>query len=135
VLGVFRTQNAPVTAVGWKFWGKCRMAIEVGRGTRAHRRIFSVMDQAPLFVCEPVRFISGITFSSRRNESAPPRICNGIENPNRGCTLVNDPIFQSKIPPSLALGGGFGPGVITGKADAMDSNATLVNPGGRADFL
>jgi uncharacterized protein GlcG (DUF336 family) len=43
---------------------------------------------------------------------------------------VNDPNFQSKIPPTLALTGGFGPGIITGKADISDSNATAVNPGG-----
>jgi len=60
----------------------------------------------------------------------PPADLYGIENTNRGCTLINDPNFQSKIPPSLALGGGFGPGVITGKADVMDSNAAAVNPGG-----
>src|SRR6266550_2077065 len=54
----------------------------------------------------------------------------GIENTNRGCTLINDPTFQSKIPPALALGGGFGLGVLTGKADVMDSNPTAVNPGG-----
>src|SRR5207245_9505482 len=44
--------------------------------------------------------------------------------------LINDPNFPNKIPPSLALGGGFGLGVITGKADVMDSNAAAVNPGG-----
>jgi uncharacterized protein GlcG (DUF336 family) len=60
----------------------------------------------------------------------PPADLYGIENTNRGCTLTNDPVFQSKIPPSLALGGGFGLGVLTGKADAMDSNATAANPGG-----
>jgi len=60
----------------------------------------------------------------------PPADLYGIENTNRGCTLINDPNFQNKIPPSLALGGGFGSGVLTGKADAMDSNATAVNPGG-----
>src|SRR5277367_982235 len=31
---------------------------------------------------------------------------------------------------SLSLGGGFGPGVLTGKADALDSNPLAVNPGG-----
>src|SRR5260370_39961911 len=60
----------------------------------------------------------------------PPADLYGIENTNRGCTLINNPAFQSKIPPSLALGGGFGPGVITGKADISDSNPTAVNPGG-----
>ena len=43
---------------------------------------------------------------------------------------MNVPNPQSNIPPSLALSGGFGPGVITGKADVNDSNATAVNPGG-----
>ena len=85
-------------------------------------------NQAPLS-SRTVRFISGIHF--------PPGVMNqpaadlyGIENTNRGCTLVNDPNFQSRIPPSLALGGGFGLGVMTGKTDNLDSDATAVNPGG-----
>src|SRR5882762_314578 len=85
-------------------------------------------DQAPLS-SRTVRFISGIHFPPGVMNQ-PPADLYGIENTNRGCTLINDPIFQSKIPPSLALGGGFGLGVITGKADVMDSNATAVNPGG-----
>jgi uncharacterized protein GlcG (DUF336 family) len=48
--------------------------------------------------------------------------------------LINDPLFESKIPPSLALPPGNVPGsglgVLTGKADTADSNATSVNPGG-----
>src|SRR5258708_31975921 len=60
----------------------------------------------------------------------PPADLYGIENPNRGCTLIGVPAFESKIPPSLALGGGFGLGILTGKAGIMDSNATAVNPGG-----
>ncbi len=43
---------------------------------------------------------------------------------------MNTAAFQSQIPPSLALNGGFGPGVLTGKADVMDSNPLAVNPGG-----
>jgi uncharacterized protein GlcG (DUF336 family) len=85
-------------------------------------------DQAPLS-SRTVRFISGIHF--------PPGVVNqptaalyGIENTNRGCTLASGASFQSQIPPSLALGGGFGPGILTGKADAMDSNPLAVNPGG-----
>jgi hypothetical protein len=85
-------------------------------------------DQAPLS-SRTVRFISGIHFPPGVMNQ-PPADLYGIESTNRGCTLVNDPIFQSKIPPSLALGGGFGLGVITGKADMMDSNAAAVNPGG-----
>src|SRR5258707_542778 len=85
-------------------------------------------DQAPLS-SRTVRFISGIHFPPGVMNQ-PPADLYGIENTNRGCTLINGPAFQSKIPPSLALGGGFGFGVLTGKADAMDSNATAVNPGG-----
>jgi len=60
----------------------------------------------------------------------PPADLYGIENTNRGCTLVNDANFESKILPSLTLGGAFGPGVVTGKADMNDTNAAAVNPGG-----
>jgi uncharacterized protein GlcG (DUF336 family) len=76
-----------------------------------------------------VRFISGIHFPPGVTNQ-PPADLYGIENTNRGCTLINDPAFQSEIPPSLALGGGFGLGVLTGKADTSDSDATVVNPGG-----
>jgi uncharacterized protein GlcG (DUF336 family) len=125
VLGVFRTQNAPSTAVG--NFGQLQNANDVAVALARTGAFFS-NDQAPLS-SRTVRFISGIHF--------PPGVMNqptadlyGIENTNRGCALINDPAFQSKIPPSLALGGGFGLGVLTGKADAMDSNSTAVNPGG-----
>jgi uncharacterized protein GlcG (DUF336 family) len=39
-------------------------------------------------------------------------------------------VFENKVPPSLALGRGFGPGIITGKKDVMDSDPNTVNPGG-----
>ena len=48
---------------------------------------------------------------------------------------MNVPNPQSNIPPSLALSGGFRPGIITGKADTNDSIATAVNPGGVPIFL
>jgi uncharacterized protein GlcG (DUF336 family) len=125
VLGVFQTQNAPATVVG--NFGLSQNANDVAVALARTGAFFS-NNQAPLS-SRTVRFISGIHF--------PPGVANqpsadlyGIENTNRGCTLVNDPNFQTKIPPSLALGGGFGLGVMTGKADTMDSNATAVNPGG-----
>lgn len=34
------------------------------------------------------------------------------------------------VPPSLSLGGGFGPDIITGKKDVMDSDPSSANPGG-----
>jgi uncharacterized protein GlcG (DUF336 family) len=125
VLGIFRTQNAPATAVG--NFGQLQNANDVAVALARTGAFFS-NDQAPLS-SRTVRFISGIHFPPGvRNQ--PPADLYGIENTNRGCTLTNDPVFQSKIPPSLALGGGFGLGVLTGKADAMDSNATAANPGG-----
>ncbi|MGC0773249.1 MAG: heme-binding protein [Candidatus Acidiferrum sp.] len=125
VLGVYRTQNAPATALG--NFGQPLDANDVALALARTGAFFS-NDQAPLS-SRTVRFISGIHF--------PPGVTNqptaalyGIENTNRGCTLVSSAAFQSQIPMSLALGGGFGPGVITGKTDAMDSNPLAVNPGG-----
>lgn len=125
VLGVFRTPNAPATAVG--NFGQTQNANDVAVSLARTGAFFS-NDAAPLS-SRTVRFISGIHF--------PPGVMNapnadlyGIENTNRGCTLVSDPAFTSKVPPSLALGGGFGLGIMTGKADVMDSNPNAVNPGG-----
>jgi uncharacterized protein GlcG (DUF336 family) len=125
VLGVFRTQNAPVTTIG--NFGQVQNANDVAVALARTGAFFS-NDQAPLS-SRTVRFISGIHFPPGVMNQ-PPADLYGIENTNRGCTLINDPIFQSTIPPSLALAGGFGLGIITGKADMMDSNATAVNPGG-----
>src|SRR5580658_7618115 len=125
VLGVFRTQNAPATAVG--NFGQSLDANDVAVALARTGAFFS-NDQAPLS-SRTVRFISGIHFPPGVT-NAPPADLYGIENTNRGCTLVNTVAFQSQIPPSLALGGGFGPGVLTGKADVMDSNPLALNPGG-----
>jgi uncharacterized protein GlcG (DUF336 family) len=125
VLGVFRTQDAPATAVG--NFGQVLDANDVAVALARTGAFFS-NDQAPLS-SRTVRFISGIHFPPGVT-NAPPADLYGIENTNRGCTLVNTAAFQSQIPPSLALNGGFGPGVLTGKADVMDSNPLAVNPGG-----
>jgi uncharacterized protein GlcG (DUF336 family) len=125
VLGVFRTQNAPATAVG--NFGQTFDANDVAVALARTGAFFS-NDQAPLS-SRTVRFISGIHFPPGVTNQ-PPADLYGIENTNRGCTLVNTAAFQNQIPPSLALGGGFGLGVLTGKADAMDSNPLAVNPGG-----
>jgi uncharacterized protein GlcG (DUF336 family) len=125
VLGVFRTQNAPATAIG--NFGQTQDANDLAVALARTGAFFS-NDQAPLS-SRTVRFISGIHFPPGVMNQ-PPADLYGIENTNRGCTLINDPTFENKIPPSLALGGGFGLGVVTGKTDTMDSNATVVNPGG-----
>jgi len=125
VLGLFRTQNAPATATG--NFTQVQNANDVAVALARTGAFFS-NDQAPLS-SRTVRFISGIHFPPGVMNQ-PPADLYGIENTNRGCTLVSDPIFESKIPPSLTLGGGFGLGVLAGKADITDSNATAVNPGG-----
>jgi uncharacterized protein GlcG (DUF336 family) len=122
---VFRTQNAPATAVG--NFGQVQNANDVAVALARTGAFFS-NDQAPLS-SRTVRFISGIHFPPGVTNQ-PPADLYGIENTNRGCTLLNDPVFESKIPPSFTLSGGFGLGILTGKADIMDSNATAVNPGG-----
>jgi len=125
VLAVFHTQNAPTTATG--NFGQTQNANDLAVALARTGAFFS-NDQGPLS-SRTVRFISGIHFPPGV-ANQPPADLYGIENTNRGCTLINDPNFQSKVPPSLALGGGFGPGVITGKADVNDSDAAAVNPGG-----
>src|SRR5215467_7474153 len=125
VLGVFRTQNAPTSGVG--NLGQTQDANELAVALARTGAFFS-NDQAPLS-SRTVRFISGIHFPPGVTNQ-PPADLYGIENTNRGCTLVNDPNFTNKIPPSLTLGGAFGLGVITGKADINDSDGTAVNPGG-----
>ncbi|HET8967017.1 MAG TPA: hypothetical protein VFN20_12415, partial [Candidatus Acidoferrum sp.] len=103
VLGVYRTPNAPATAVG-NFSATVDandLAVALAR-TGA----FFSNNQAPLS-SRTVRFISGIHFPAGV-QNQPPADLYGIENTNRGCTLVSNPTFQSQIPPSSALGGGFG---------------------------
>ena len=129
VLGVYHTANAPTTAVG-NFSATVDandLAVALAR-TGA----FFSNNQAPLS-SRTVRFISGIHFPAGVSNQ-PPADLYGIENTNRGCTLVSDPTFQSQLPPSLSLSGSFGLGVITGKKDVMDSDASVVNPGGLPIF-
>jgi uncharacterized protein GlcG (DUF336 family) len=125
VLGVFRTQNAPAQGEG--NFGQSIDANDLAVALARTGAFFS-NDQAPLS-SRTVRFISGIHFPPGVTNQ-PPGDLYGIENTNRGCTLVGGAAFRNQIPPSLALGGGFGPGVITGKADVNDSSALAVNPGG-----
>lgn len=125
VLGVFRTQNAPTTAMG--NFSATVDASDLAVALARTGAFFS-NNQAPLS-SRTVRFISGIHFPAGISNQ-PPADLYGIENTNRGCTLLNDPTFQSEIPPSSTLGGGFGLGVITGKKDVMDSDPNAVNPGG-----
>src|SRR5580765_6554353 len=129
VLGVYRTPNAPTTAIG-----NFSAAVDASDLAVALARTgaFFSNNQAPLS-SRTVRFISGIHFPAGV-QNQPPADLYGIENTNRGCTLVNHPTYESKIPPSVALGGGFGLGVVNGKKDLMDSDPNMVNPGGLPIF-
>src|SRR5271170_3075308 len=125
ILAVYVGPSAPTTSPG--NFGAAIPTPDLAVALARTGAFFS-NDQAPLS-SRTVRFISGVHFPPGVLNS-PPADLYGIENTNRGCTLVDTVAFQSQIPPSLALGGGFGPGVLTGKADAMDSNPLAVNPGG-----
>jgi uncharacterized protein GlcG (DUF336 family) len=125
VLAVFRTQNAPTIVTG--NFSQAQNANDVAVSLARTGAFFS-NDQAPLS-SRTVRFISGIHFPPGVSNQ-PPADLYGIENTNRGCTLVGTPAFLSALPPSIALGGGPGLGILTGKTDTMDSNAQAVNPGG-----
>jgi uncharacterized protein GlcG (DUF336 family) len=125
VLAVYRKPGAGTTATG-NFGASVNvndLAVALAR-TAAY---FS-NDQAPLS-SRTVRFISGIHF--------PPGVANaenaplyGIENTNRGCTLSMNFLPGQAVQPSLALSGGTGLGMITGKTDLLDSDANAVDPGG-----
>ena len=124
VLALYRKTDAPVTVTG--NFGVQVDSNDVAIGLARTGAFFS-NDQAPL-TSRTVRFISGIHF--------PPGVTNagnaalyGIENTNRGCSL-SGAVEASGLKPSLAMGGGFGPGIITGKANLNDSDANAVNPGG-----
>lgn len=125
VLGVFRTQNAPATTVG--NFGQTQNANDVAVSLARTGAFFS-NDAAPLS-SRTVRFISGIHFPAGIMNQ-PTADLYGIENTNRGCTLVNDPAYLARLPRALSLGGGFGLGIATGKADLLDSDPNAVNPGG-----
>jgi uncharacterized protein GlcG (DUF336 family) len=125
VLAVYRKPGAGTSAIG--NFGASVDINDLAVGLARTAAYFS-NDQAPLS-SRTVRFISGIHF--------PPGVTNtgnaalyGIENTNRGCTLASNFLPGQAVQPSLALGGGPGLGMITGKADLNDSDPNAVNPGG-----
>jgi uncharacterized protein GlcG (DUF336 family) len=124
VLAVWRKPDATATFAG--NFGTPVNTNDLAVGLARTGAFFS-NNQAPL-TSRTVRFISGIHF--------PPGVDNagnadlyGIENTNRGCALSAE-LETHGIHPSRAIGGGIGPGIITGKADTNDGNPNTVNPGG-----
>jgi len=125
VLAVYRKPSATSTATG-----NFGATVDINDLALALARTAAYFsnNQAPLS-SRTVRFISGIHF--------PPGVTNtsnaplyGIENTNRGCTLSTNFLAGQAIQPSLALSGGNGLGIITGKADLNDGDPNAVNPGG-----
>jgi uncharacterized protein GlcG (DUF336 family) len=86
-------------------------------------------DQAPIG-SRTVRFLSGVHFPPGvTNAEAAPLY--GIENTNRGCGFNTMYLPGQSIPVPTLLGSTSpGLGMITGKANLLDSDPTAVNPGG-----
>ena len=124
VLALYRKPDAPLTVAG--NFGIQTSTNDVAIGLARTGAFFS-NDQAPL-PSRTVRFISGVHFPPGVSD-APNADWYGIENTNRGCKLSSE-LEARGIHPSTALGGGPGPGIITGKADVLDGKPSAVNPGG-----
>ena len=138
ILGVFQTPGAPATSIG-NFGVPVNtndLAVALARTTG-----FFSNDQAPL-TSRTVRSISASHFPAgvMFTESGP---LYGIENTNRGCSLNANFVPGQAIPPATltnsatcgnsrrhACSSGIGLGIITGKADLLDSDQAAVNPGG-----
>ena len=126
ILAVFRTPGAPATATG--NFGAGVDANELAVALARTAALFS-NDQAPLS-SRTVRFISGVHFPPGVTD--PPNAdLYAIENTNRGCLLNASFLPGKALAPSRSIdGSSVGLGIITGKADTLDSDPTAVNPGG-----
>ncbi len=126
ILAVFRKSAAPGIILG--NFGFDTDANELAVGLARTAGFFSNA-QAPLS-SRTVRYISGIHF--------PPGILYtgnaalyGIENTNRGCIIGADYAPGKSVPPARSIdGASTGAGIVTGKADLLDSDPSAVNPGG-----
>src|SRR3984893_14204743 len=124
VLAVYRKVSAGTTDIG--NYGNPVDVNDLAVSLAGTAAYFS-NDQAPLS-SRTVRFISGIHFSPGVANTASAALY-GIENTNRGCNLAAS--INAIVPPATTIAGASpGYGIITGKADLNDSEATAVNPGG-----
>jgi uncharacterized protein GlcG (DUF336 family) len=125
ILAVWQGPSVPLTSAG--NYGNMVPTGDLAVSLARTAAFFS-NDQAPLS-SRTVRYISGIHF--------PPGIANasnaplyGIESTNRGCLLSSNYIAGQEIPPATSIDGSPDRlGVITGKADSMDTQPSAVNPG------
>jgi uncharacterized protein GlcG (DUF336 family) len=126
ILGIFRKTGAPAAATG-DFGATVNtdeLAVALARTTS-----FFSNNQAPLS-SRTVRFISGIHFPPDVAFTASAPLY-GIENTNRGCPLNVSFLAGHALNPARSIGGSaLGLGIVTGKADILDSNPGAVNPGG-----
>lgn len=126
VLGVFHKPGAPVGALSLGNFSLMENADDVAVELARTGAFFS-NNQAPL-TSRTVRFISGIHLPPGVMNQ-PPADLYGIENTNRGCTLSAE-LETHGFLPSHPVSGTKPLGVITGKKDTNDSDATVANPGG-----
>ncbi len=126
ILAVFREPDAPATATG--NFGATVDSNELAVALARTASFFS-NDQAPLS-SRTVRFISGINFPNGIMFTSNGPLY-GIENTNRGCSFNTSFLPGHAVPPATSIDGTQpGLGVITGKADVLDSKPAAVNPGG-----
>jgi uncharacterized protein GlcG (DUF336 family) len=126
ILAVFQNAGAPATSAG--NFGMQVDSKELAVALARTAALFS-NNQAPLS-SRTVRFISGVHFPPGVDNAANGDLY-GIENTNRGCPLNTTFLPGKNIDPSRSIDGlSLGLGVLTGKADTMDSDAMAVNPGG-----
>jgi uncharacterized protein GlcG (DUF336 family) len=124
ILAVYVGPSAPATSPG--NFGAATPTPDLAVALARTGAFFS-NDQAPLS-SRTVRFISGIHFPPGVENTASAALY-GIENTNRGCNLAAS--LDAIVPPATTIAGASpGYGVITGKANLNDSDATAVNPGG-----
>jgi uncharacterized protein GlcG (DUF336 family) len=124
VLALYRKPDAPLTVAG--NFGTQTSTNDIAIGLARTAAFFS-NDHASL-PSRAVRFMSGVHIPPGVS-NAPNADLYGIENTNRGCKLSSE-LETRGVHPSTALGGGPGPGIITGKADVLDGKPNAVNPGG-----
>jgi len=126
ILAIFRKTGAPANANA--NFGVSASSDEVAVALARTASYFS-NNQAPLS-SRTVRFISGIHFPPTVDFTSAAALY-GIENTNRGCPLNVTFVAGKALNPSRSISGAsLGLGILTGKADAMDSDPNAVNPGG-----
>jgi uncharacterized protein GlcG (DUF336 family) len=126
ILAVYKKASAPASALA--NFQVSSPSDEVAAALARTAAFFS-NDEAPIGT-RTVRFLSGIHFPPGvlNTESAP---LYGIENTNRGCGFNTTFLPGQSLPvPTLLHAAAPGLGMLTGKANTLDSDATAVNPGG-----